>query len=135
MRYAWLALFALLVACEPPAPTPPPAPDPPPVVIGDELAGAWYGVMRSDENFFVNVTMELEADGDVFVGSATFPDEPMLTTGSVRGAPQDLVITVSDAGVTLTFTLSGEVVDDQAYSGTVPDLVGTTGRFVFGRLP
>ena len=134
MRYAWALLLALLIACEPPAPPPAPTPDPPPVVIGDELEGAWYGVMSSDQNFFVHLNLLLELDEVAFTGTAEFPDEPMLAVGSVYGVPEALTITVADEGVTVTFVLEGAV-EGEAYVGAIENLLGTSGRFVFGRLP
>jgi hypothetical protein len=137
-RYLVLLLILFLAACRPPAvdPVDPFPPSPAPVVIVEQLAGEWLGVIRATEGFFFNVVLRLDELGSSVTGLAYLVDEPVETVGIVTGVRDGerlrVTVVATADGETVTLVFVG-VASGGAFVGTVA-LLGAEATFVFGRV-
>jgi hypothetical protein len=136
-----ILLVLLLVSCRPPVvdPVNPIPPDPTPVFETSDISGTWRGALRSDENFFVIVSVQLEelTDGKI-TGQMVFVDEPVETVGAVTGTVvgnnlADFVVVVTDGRETIIFVMTG-VFNTGMFTGTFSGLLDSKGAFILVRV-
>ena len=110
-----------------------------PITPGEQfIQGAWTGSLTSDDGFTVTVHLALVEEDSIVTGSATFPEEPITTTGFVEGTSIEnevaLTITTTVNQEQSVITLDGTATEDD-FTGTFAGLIGTSGTFTFGRIP
>lgn len=136
-RLLSLALILFLItACFPPIKPPTPEPIPPNPIVGDnDVSGEWIGRLRSDDDFYIGIYLNLsELDGEIF-GIAHFTEELVQTSGVVSGEIHEFVhltILVESGFESITLELTGTVIDG-VFQGTILELIGTRGTFALWR--